>query len=185
MSLPILLGVTGKKRAGKSTVAEYLQHRHAFGEYHFAKPIKEGLMVMFGLTHDQVYKGDRNELIPGLGKSVRDLMTSLANDWGHDMVCPDVWVAPAKLEVMGHAAIHKPLVISDVRRDNEAEMIVGQQGKILRITSDLTDHIEPDHEIETGINDTLVHETIHWSGVYSERALLYVKLDRFLNKLRS
>lgn len=140
---------------------------------------------MFGLTRAQVYEGDRNELIPGLGKSVRDLMTSLGNDWGHDMISPDVWVAPAKLEVMGYAAICKPLVISDVRRDNEAEMIVGQCGKVLRVTSDLTDHIEPDHEIETGISDNLVYETIHWSGDYAKRQDLYDKIDTFMEKLRS
>ena len=184
MTSPILLGITGKKRAGKSTAANYLESRYGFKEYHFSKPIKEGLMAMFGLTRAQVYDGDRNEVIPGLGMSVRDLMTSLANDWGHDMVNPDVWVVPARVQIMTHKELGTLLLISDVRRDNEANMIRDEDGLILEITSDSTKQNQPDHKIEMGISPHLIDSTVHWSGVYAERQELHNKLDKFITNLR-
>ena len=184
MALPILLGITGKKRAGKTTAASYLERRYGFKEYHFSKPIKEGLMAMFGLTHDQVYKGDRKEIIPGLGMSVRDLMTSLANDWGHDMVTPDIWLIPAKVQIMTHKELGTLLLISDVRRDNEAELIRDEDGIILDIRSRTTENNTPDHKIESGISPHLVDSTIYWSGDYDERIELYRRLDQFMTNLR-
>jgi hypothetical protein len=184
MAIPILLGITGKKRSGKGTITAYLQKTYGFKEYHFSKPIKEGLMAMFGLTRDQVYKGDRNEIIPGLGMSIRDLMTSLANDWGHDMVTPDIWLLPAKVQIMTHKELGTLLLISDVRRDNEAELIHDADGLILEVTSRHTNKIRPDHKIESGISSHLIDETVHWSGTYAYREELYIKLDKFMATIR-
>jgi dephospho-CoA kinase len=39
--MKILIGLTGKKQSGKSTVADYLVQHFQFTELSFAKPLKE------------------------------------------------------------------------------------------------------------------------------------------------
>lgn len=50
-----LIAITGKKRSGKDTVAEYLINNHGFKRYAFADPIKRAAMELFGFTEGQMW----------------------------------------------------------------------------------------------------------------------------------
>lgn len=43
-----LIGLIGRARVGKDTVAEHLRTYHGFSQYAFATPIKDTLTVAFG-----------------------------------------------------------------------------------------------------------------------------------------
>lgn len=58
-----IVGIAGKARSGKDTVAKYLIEEYGFKSISFATALKEGLgRRVFGLTDDQLY-GDKKEVV--------------------------------------------------------------------------------------------------------------------------
>jgi len=51
----MIIGVAGKARSGKDTVAEYLVKKYKFVRYSFADPIKYGCKEMFGFSDEQLW----------------------------------------------------------------------------------------------------------------------------------
>ena len=50
-----LIGLTGKARSGKDTVANYLFNQHGYTRIAFADPVKLAAQQVFGLTHEQTW----------------------------------------------------------------------------------------------------------------------------------
>jgi len=57
---PKLIGLTGYKRSGKDTAADYLVKKHGYIRYAFGDPLKQACASIFSLSHDQV-DGDLKE----------------------------------------------------------------------------------------------------------------------------
>lgn len=131
-----LIGLIGKARVGKDTVAEYLHEHHLFNRRAFADPLKTMLASVFGNRFDN---GDREQPIEWLGKSPRQLMQTLGTEWGRNCVHPDLWVLLAEREWAIHTASRYNrehginLVFTDVRFHNEADMILRQGGELWQI----------------------------------------------------
>ena len=125
-----LIGLIGRARVGKDTVAEHLRIYHGFSQYAFADPMKDMLEVVFG---DRFRTGDREAPIDWLGKSPRHLMQTLGTEWGRNCVHPDLWTLLAEREVEYHAKYRYNLVISDVRFHNEADMILRHGGELWHV----------------------------------------------------
>ena len=51
----MIIGLSGKKGSGKSTVAEYLRKRYDFEELAFATALKRACIEIFGLSEHQVF----------------------------------------------------------------------------------------------------------------------------------
>ena len=58
----MVIGIAGKKRSGKDTIADHLVGCYNFERYSFANPIKEACKHLFGFTDEQVY-GDLKDVI--------------------------------------------------------------------------------------------------------------------------
>lgn len=127
-----LIGLVGKARVGKDTVAGHILDNYGLMQYAFADPLKDMLEAVFG---DKFRGGDREQVIDWLGKSPRQLMQTLGTEWGRDCVHPDLWVLFAEQEWLKAQARKAPgLVISDVRFKNEAEWIHQAGGLLIEIT---------------------------------------------------
>jgi dephospho-CoA kinase len=73
----MIIGLTGKKGCGKSSVARIIAEEWDYGIKSFATPIKLMLSAM-GLTDDELYNPEKKEeIIPKFGKSPRELMQLL------------------------------------------------------------------------------------------------------------
>lgn len=149
----MIIGVTGKKRAGKDTVAAYLEERHGFARVAFADPVKDlayrlDPLIEFNKSfHDLQYVVDLvgwedAKAVP----HVRQTLQRLGNEI-REVLGPEVWVDHAMIK----AARNKRTVISDVRYPNEASKIRAQGGRVIKI-------IRPDqettdtHPSETGVD---------------------------------
>jgi hypothetical protein len=156
-----LIGLVGKARVGKDTVAEHLASWHSFRTYSFAGPMKEMLEGVFG---DKFRGGDREAVIPWLGKSPRHLLQTLGTEWGRELVHQDLWMLLGEQQIAWQRAYRpsEPMVISDVRFHNEADMILRTGGELWHLT-------RPDSE-GVGI-DGHASEAADWSGY--ERRCLY------------
>lgn len=117
-----LIGLAGRARVGKDTVAEFLIREHGFRRYAFAQPIKEAARAIFGLTEARAF-GDvgKETLIPEWGMSPREMFQTIGTEFGRRMIAPDIWIRRAKVEVeLARQSGAPGLVITDIRFENEA-----------------------------------------------------------------
>lgn len=148
-----IIGITGKARAGKDTIADYLVENRNFVKISFAHPIKMMLCTMLGIAlEDLDYQKDQH--VPGLA-TPRYMLQTLGTDWGRKMISPQIWIQLVKqhieyLEKQGVPGI----VISDCRFNNEAAFILGAGGEIWEVFRDVSP--VSTHESEDGINPSLI-----------------------------
>ncbi|MDN5399336.1 MAG: deoxynucleotide monophosphate kinase [Pseudomonas sp.] len=150
---PILIGLTGRARSGKTTAAEHLAQTYLLEQYAFADPLRDGLMAIFNLDPTD-FEGDRKEQPLGwLDCSPRQLMQSMGTEWARNTVHPNVWVklAEQNLEYMTKAlGAVLGFVVSDVRFENEADLIRRRGGTVIHILRPNALAVNP-HISEAGI----------------------------------
>lgn len=129
-----VIGLTGKARAGKDTVAEILNSHFALESYSFADPLKVASKHLFGLTHREAFGlggYDREEVDPFWGMSVREMQQKLGTECMREVFGKDFWVK--SLERLLESEGEKEYVITDVRFQNEADFVLSQGGSIIKI----------------------------------------------------
>jgi hypothetical protein len=127
-----LIGITGRARTGKDTSANYLVQAFGFKQVSFAAPLKAAAAIMLGITEDMVNGTgyDREEVNPDWGFSVREFLQKLGTEGCREAFREDFWINRARIEVESATV---PVVISDVRFENEAEFIRKSGGVLLHI----------------------------------------------------
>lgn len=169
-----LIGLIGKARVGKDTVALRLCEKHNFYQYAFATPMKDMLTVAFG---NHFHHGDREKPLAWLGKSPRQLMQTLGTEWGRDLVHPDLWTLLAEREVKAAQWIDADMVISDVRFHNEADMILRHGGELWHILRDDAEPAAPHSSEEYDWSGYTQRRIIHNNGAIDE---LHAVVDALL-----
>ena len=130
----MLIGLTGPAQSGKDTAAQHLRARHGFRQIAFADPLRAMLMAAFALTSADFEPGRKEEVLPEVGKSPRQLMQSLGTEWGRQLVHPDVWVRLAEDTILAECVTNgRSVVVSDVRMENEADMIRKRGGIVIHL----------------------------------------------------
>lgn len=126
-----VIGIVGRMKSGKSTAAAALVSRLGFVEVCFAKPLKDTVQFLFKMTRAQLYNQEQKALIdPRYGLTPREIM-----QWFGQAVrdkCPGLWEMRMAEEVLSHP-IDRPVVVSDVRYDAEAEAIKELGGIVIQI----------------------------------------------------
>ncbi|MCL9653549.1 deoxynucleotide monophosphate kinase [Pseudomonas protegens] len=171
---PLLIGLAGPARSGKSTAADHLARNHLLEHYAFADPIRAGLMEIFNLDPDD-FEGERKEQpLTWLGRSPRELMQSMGTEWARQMVHPDVWVKIAEQNLnylQNSLSSVVGFVVSDVRVENEAEFIRRRGGTIIHIHRPSAPAVNP-HATEVGIlirqDDLIARNTADLSSLRTE-----------------
>ena len=66
-----IIGLIGKKRAGKDTFADYLVEKYGFIKLAFADPIKEVASIILNIDHDKIKEIDKEKILPDYDISLR------------------------------------------------------------------------------------------------------------------
>lgn len=168
----MIIGLTGKARSGKDTVAEHLAIAHSFNHYWFSKPMKDACRDIFGWSDDHLY-GDLKEIKDeNFGVSPRVALQTLGTEWGRNCIAKDLWIRRAKVEMQKCENI----VISDCRFDNEAQCILDMGGYVIEVIRDAREEVEA-HSSESGISENLISFTIENNGTLTD---LYRVVDCLL-----
>jgi len=136
-----IIGICGPKGSGKSTLSDYLCQHHEFIEYAFAKPLKQGIQCMFGLTDDQLYDPDKKEEIdPVWGVTPRQLFQVIGTELLRKQL-PELlptfhsgdglWIQMFHKFMKLHSS--KRVVVSDVRFQKEAMAIRNLGGLLVYV----------------------------------------------------
>jgi len=159
---PKLIGVTGKAGSGKDTFAQHFTDNRGFKRYGFADPIKTMISVGFGVPPEMWEDRELKERpLSDIGRSPRYLAQALGNEWGRELVHPDVWLLLAErmLDQVGF------MIIPDVRFENEAEWVREQGGIIVEIARDNgLDVDNAGHASEAGIPNDLIDYVVANDG---------------------
>lgn len=135
---PPIIGLTGLAGSGKDSVRAVLE-QHGYTGLAFADPIRAMVRALFesagiSLLH-MTARHLKEEPIPQLGFSYRQLAQTLGTEWGRALG-QDIWVklATARMdELLGATFGPVQFVISDVRFPNEAALIRSRGGQIWHV----------------------------------------------------
>ena len=139
-----LIALCGKKRSGKSSAAEHLQHHIGPSCYRFsfADAIKSEVAKIFG-NHSE----ERKEIIRPVYQTVGEAAKRI---WG-DMV----WVEIVERQIKAMGDEHAVIVIDDLRFPFEADWAREMGGQVWRIRRPETDCIQDTHVSETEVERVL------------------------------
>ena len=199
-----VIGICGPAQAGKDTAGrfmaqqiinsdDYNMQEHVVALESFAAPIKSMVAMLLDfhgygsvMNPDKlnVYlEGDqKEEVLDRIGVSTRRLMQTIGTEWGREMIKDSIWLdcMEGRIGQFDEAKKHGHpgaiVIITDVRFDNEAEMIKRNGGVIVRIDSD-RDTI-PEHASEAGVSECLVDTVIDNSDdidTFYARVLSYLE----------
>jgi hypothetical protein len=142
--MPQFIGIAGKAQSGKTTAAEIAAAMTGGVVKSLAQPLYDMLEVL--RTGD--WPADREQPIPGLGRSRRQLLQTLGTEWGRDLISPTLWVDHLTHRCRWLSA-KQVVFVPDVRFDNEAAAIIEAGGKVWGITG--RGGIAGSHSSEDGI----------------------------------
>ncbi len=180
----LLIGLTGRARSGKTTAAKHLIHMHGMIHYAFAMPLKGMLANGFNLTDAHLEGRLKEQPLPWLGKSPRELLQTLGTEWDRGLVHGDLWLLLAEQNLHNLASLLPEApgaVISDVRFENEAEFIRQRGGVVIHIQRPNAPGVAA-HSSEAGIaihdNDLVIHND-------GELADLFNHIEQALDMVRA
>lgn len=148
----MIIGLSGKARAGKDTVAAILVEDYGFTKLAFADVIKaavytlDPIISLSGLRLQHLVDANGWEAAKEFPE-VRRLLQVFGSEVGRDMIDPQLWIEITMHGIKASANV----VISDVRFKNEAEEIKYQGGQVWRITRAINDTIDF-HRSETELD---------------------------------
>lgn len=199
----MIIGVTGKKRSGKDTVANYLVDSWGFKRYGFADPMKKMVKEAFLWDDERVDGSEKETIDPRWGISPRQALQHIGTEYAQyslpdnfpefkKLINRKLWVKRFKFwyekeinETNKYNLKHNfnttlDVVVSDVRFLHEVQELKGMGGIILRVNRPEANNAEDPHPSETEMDSIKPHFTLDNEGTFN---VLYKKIDQVLRKL--
>lgn len=194
----MLIGLHGQKRSGKSTVARYLVEQYGFAEVSFAAPLYRGLATMLGIDLGDLQDEAKKEApiewlnademrmrvfgtiehLPTI--TPRYLLQTLGTEWGRGLVREDIWLRVGARAIERHAALgHPGIVVSDVRFDNEARLILERGGELWGVSRIQRAGARDAHASEAGISTNFPSKGIVNHASFPS---LYARVDELVDQ---
>lgn len=175
-----IIGIAGKARSGKDTIANYLWREYGFTRLAFADPVKLAAQQMFGLSHDQTWEDSYKEVeIPFWGMSPRRMFQLLGTEAGRNVFGHDLWIK--RLAYSMSILPADDIVVPDVRFNDEADFIRSQGGLVVHLERPDGKAIEhASHASEAGVERKAEDWTLFNQGTLGD---LYSGVDQLMTHL--
>lgn len=132
-SVPLIIGLSGRRGSGKDTVASLLMRRYRVERLAFADPLREAARAICGFSEEQCVNPALKEVVdPRWGFSPRQFLQRLGTDVGRafdENLWVKRWIARANTAL----ATGRGVVVTDVRFPNELEAVRSLGGKVYRV----------------------------------------------------
>lgn len=143
----VIIGLVGPSGSGKTTVCQHLIKRYGFVRIHAANPLKQGYCTIFGVPKAATEQPTVEEPAAYLGGVTPRAVLEQLGDRLHE-VAP--WALPKTLdkrlknmERMDGRGGQARIVVDGIRRPNEAMIVRGHGGKIVRLDGAAVDPEKP------------------------------------------
>ena len=191
----MIIGLTGKKRTGKDTIANYLNLKYMVTNLALAGPLKEMCKVLFNWTDEHVYGNLKETIDPIWEVSPREVLQWFGTEVMQHML-PDRFSAYEKLIGRRHwvnllisqmditrdmFSSQKSIVITDIRFPHEVLGLQDYAEKksttFLVIRLNRNTGFTDTHPSETKIDDVFPDFELENNGTYEE---LYEKFNNYI-----
>lgn len=170
---PYLIGLYSPfPGCGKTTAANYLTVQHSYERISFAGTLKrlvEALLQEFYSKEEAAHLTyiAKNNPLTALDPRItsRHLQQTLGTEWGRQCVHPDLWLKAWQSKFIRCQELGKPVVVDDVRFENEAALIKQNGGVLWRINRPINTEFESTHISDGGLNDFAFDAVIENSGL--------------------
>jgi hypothetical protein len=126
----MIIGIMGKKKSGKDTLANYIIQKYNFTKKSFAYPLKKICSYLFHIPFYSFESQELKECILDEWKmSPRQIMQKVGTDMFRDQIDDEFWIRHFE----HHIDITLNIVITDVRFLNEVMMIQKYNGILIYI----------------------------------------------------
>jgi hypothetical protein len=175
----ILLGITGKKRAGKDTFADYVieNSRGKTEKMAFADALKDEVCAALGVNRSRI---DQDKSL------FRPILQWWGTEWRRGCFGDGYWIERLKFKIQASSA--NVIIVSDVRFRNEAGLVHALGGHIVRVVrpDDLT---QDGHVSENDMNGypedfTIVAKTGERDKLRAEAAWMIDQLQALDESMR-
>jgi hypothetical protein len=165
---PKIIGIIGKKRHGKDTIADYLVSNYGYIKVSFADTLKDVCRIVFGFSDKQLYS-DEKEIIDDIWKILpRELFNFIGTDLMRNEfskkfphIGQDIWILSLLNKIKQNP--DKKYVIPDIRFPNEYDNIKKLGGMFIKIhRPDIDDNNNYESEKYTDIleaNFTIINNS--------------------------
>ena len=173
-----MIGITGRARSGKDTLADYLVKEYGFTRYAFADPMKDCLAQIPGWDHRHMHGDLKDQVDPYYNVTPRHAMQRLGTECFRTLN-PDFWIKVAEriLDPYNEA----PVVISDVRFENEAQF-VRRRGLLIHLRRPQA-QADAQHQSEQGVfriaDDVLIENNGTVNQLYEDVDRLMIEIKRW------
>lgn len=160
----MIIGITGKKGHGKDTIAQIFQkHYNDTETFSFAGPLKEALSLIFGIKLKYFYDEKLKETFVWDCWTPRSLLQWFGTEVIRKQFDKETFIKSMKNRLMNSDKILK--IVTDVRFDNEAELIHKMGGFIIKVdASERVPASQDTHDSEKGIDSMLVDFVLYNNG---------------------
>ena len=153
----MILGLTGKAGSGKNAVAEILREKFNYRELAFADNLKEAAALIFQVDLKNFYdRGLKEIVIPRWKLSPREMAQKLGTEACRTTFGDDVWIN-SLLPKLDNYGYENNVVITDVRFENEANMVRVHGGVIVHVHTNRESRLNTltfSHISEAGVKAT-------------------------------
>lgn len=167
---PQIIGLIGRKYNGKDTVGDILHNNYNYERIAIATPLKEACKSIFGFTNEQLYGNEKEIIDTYWNVSPRQVLQFVGTElFRHQMnkliphLNDDIWLYSIKKQikdVIDDKCIRK-IVITDVRFENEVEMIKQMGGIIIHIIRPSVNNLIDNHSSENNIDNLSSDYTLY------------------------
>ena len=173
-----VVGICGRKRAGKDTLGDYLCTYYYYRHMSFADPLKLSLKHMFGYSDAQLYGDKKEEIDNRWGTSPRQMMQHFGTDICRNTIKDSFWIDRFK-QIYNKLNDDTKVVISDVRFQNEIDAIHELGGIVIKVERATILNDLSNHESESGIDKLEnIDHIFENNGTIDD---LYKKFENLLN----
>jgi dephospho-CoA kinase len=191
-NLPKVICLTGVKRSGKDTVAEYLCQKYGYKNIKISAPLKESLKVLFGFTEEELEgesKDKNHEIWDVTPRKVMQFFGTEVMQYKLNDIMPwcgrCFWIDRLIRENIDPLGADERVVISDMRFMHEYEKLVSLSCEKVfwRIERDVNgEHrkeVNTEHSSESELVRIPVNNIVKNTGTIDE---LYKTIERILRK---
>lgn len=183
-----IIGLVGRKRVGKDTVAARLVERHGFVRMAFADNLRRALLALDPIIdaeaigeYEPMTFTRLSELVKVQGWECAKATPEVRRLLQHYGVAireiqPDFWVAPV---IFAAVLEERPVVITDVRFPNEADAVEKHGGRLIRIVRPGLD------ESDTHVSETALAGRATWLTLTNDGTVedLHAVVDKALTSV--
>jgi hypothetical protein len=126
----IVIGLTGRKHAGKDTVANYLCSGHEFARIAIADPLKCAITDIFGIDARDLRSDAKDKVNADWGVTPRELMQFIGTEMFRTQfgarfpqIGPNVWARALGMQMRAYLQHRESVIVTDVRFPNEARQM--------------------------------------------------------------